>query len=164
MLISASLTCKSLLSDDLILSVHVFVDLCNKVGVRLFVILDALVKIFTSFQAFNIEPILLEKNNDEILRDQSNAISTTVKHWESVMVPIVQSFFNVFESINAFKGHQISSHQILSNNLLARSWNLVNQDRHLFASACSLVKRPCKQSSNLVGNNDGEDNWNEKGE
>jgi hypothetical protein len=164
MFIPASLACKSFLSDNLVLSIQVLVYLFDKVSVGSSVINQALVNIVTVFQVLIIEPILLEKNNYEILGDQSNAISTTIKDWEPVMIPIVQSLLNVFESVNAFEGDQISSHQILSNNLLAWSWNLVDQDRHLFASARSLVKRSCKESSNLVGNNNGKDDWNEKGE
>ena len=162
MVIPVSLTCKSLLPNNLILSIKIFVDLLNQVSIRSSMTHDALVQIFTFFQALIVEPMLLEENNDIIPRDHSNAISTTVNHWEPMMASIAQSFLNIFECLNAFKGHQVSCHQILCNDLLAGSWNLVKQDRHLFASACSLVKRSCKQSSNLVGNNNGEDDRNEK--
>ena len=72
-----------------------------------------------------------------------------------------QGFQDVFDHIDRLQSFQIRGHHSVSLNLLARSRNLVNKNWHLLASAWPLVERPCEQVSNLVGNNDSEDNWDE---
>ena len=59
---------------------------------------------------------------------------------------------------------QVWVHDVVSLELLAWQWNGVGQDWALLGSDKSVVYTSCELVSDMVGNNDGDEHRNEKGE
>lgn len=119
--------------------------------------INTLVDSLTIGKDLIIKPILLDQCDDVVSWNETNALITAIKDREPMMVTIGQCLFDVCNAVDTVECDNIPCHHILSNDLFAGSWNLINENRHLFSSASSLVKRSGKQCSNLVRHNDGED-------
>ena len=82
-----------------------------------------------------VEILVLNYRNDKVSRDKSNDHSFRVEHRIRMVVGRGQGFHDILDLIDRLQSFQIRRHDSVSLNLLARSRNLVNKNRHLLAPA-----------------------------
>ena len=90
----------------------------------------------------------LDKLDDEILRDDSNYIATTVKNWEA-REGVLQQAHQMFNRYYAFHSHWIMGHYLVSSHIFALFRAVVPEQGDLLSSQSSLIDRPVEGVSHL---------------
>jgi hypothetical protein len=89
-------------------------------------------------------------------------VSTLAHEWEHMVIRILKHSFDAGHARYWAQGHNIFAHNVGSNDMSASKWNILDDNRHLFCSAGPLVKATSYESTSLVSNQDGEDQWHEQ--